>query len=865
MAKEPKAPRPKRDADSEADATEAIKTRLTKAGKEGRETRATRADGTKATKAGTKAGAKEPRTPRKARSVKKSPRKAGGGGFRAWLAWEIFTWGAGLTVGAGLVAAVLWGRAQQDVQGWLANPPKTSPSIVYSAPMELREGQQASVSDLAGELLAAGYERVPTVTSAGQFRLVGDQFDIFTGKMDGPGFTVDEARVSVTMNADGVVTDVTPGDRTVFWPSALATVGDPENRRARVKIDEVSPYVEQAIVAMEDQRFRSHHGVDPFGVARAVVHNVRGDGGTHGGSTLTQQIAKNLFLSPERTMQRKVREAFFAMALESQLSKDEIFEIYVNEVYLGQAGGVPVYGVEQAARAWFGVSAKTLTLGEAAAIGGVISSPNAYSPVKHPEETLKRRDLALDRMVTMGFIDVATAAAEKKKDLVIDGSLPGAVRRAPWAVDEAVAYAEGALGDGALASGGYAVYTTIQPLAQRAAERSLRDGISEVETQYPKAKGTEAALIALRDDGAVIAMVGGRDYIKSPFDRAADAWREVGSTVKPFTLLAAFDADDSMTPLTRISDTAIAREMDGKTWRPENYDGTFHGEVTIRTALENSYNIPAIRLSEQVGLPELQSFLREVGLSKATNWPSVALGGFAATPWEVAGAYTVFPGGGTRHDPYVVRGISDADGKDVLVFETKSRRVASARATALTTSVLQGVIQDGTGARAKAYGVTGQVGGKSGTTNDYRDAWFVGFTPEVVAAVWVGRDRGGDIGLSGGRGALPAWGRFIASLGPNTSKFDIPDGVIGAAVCPQSERMAKQGCPTRYTELFPVGHVPGGGCDIHTGAAITPVATTVSADVVPDVPNPTVAPTDPALTQREERRAEREQQRIERQ
>ncbi len=536
-------------------------------------------------------------------------------------------------------------------------------------------------------------------------------------------------------------------------------------------------------------------------------------------------------------------------------------------MYLGQAGGVPVYGVEEAARAWFGVSAKSLSLGQAATIAGVISSPNAYSPLKHPDVARTRRDLALDRMVAVGAITADDAATAKKVDLVIDGVLPGAVRRAPWAVDEAVAYAEQALGDGVLATGGYSVYTTIQPLDQRAAERSVRDGMAEVDTAFPKAKGAEAALISLKRDGSVVALVGGRDYAKSPFDRATDAWREVGSTAKPLVLLAAFDGDPTLTPLSRVWDSPIAREVDGKTWNPQNYDGVYHGEVTVRTAIEASYNIPAIRLSEMVGLPGTQKFLRSAGLDRATNWPSVALGAFAATPWEMASAYTAFPGGGTTHPAYLVRGISDATGKDVLVIEPESASIASARATALAVSILEGVITDGTGARAREYGVSGPVGAKTGTTNDYRDAWMIGFTPEIVTAVWVGRDRDGLLGLSGSRAALPTWARYMVATGPVRGDFKLPAGVVTAAVCPQSEMPARDACPMRYNEVFPAGAVPGKACDVHGGGVIAAIGGLLASTPQPPAPDQVVPARDPGVDDdpSEMRRAEREMRRLERQ
>ena len=756
------------------------------------------------------------------RSAKGKPARKAIGGWRRWVAIEAGVLVAGVAVGAGIFSAIAWSRANRDVDAFLQAPHTARPGTVWSAPMLIREGMVASPSEIAAELLAAGYDKVPTVTGTNQFRIEGSTLDIATAAWKGPGLEVPASRARVTVATDGRVVDVEPGDSVVLHPTTLAVIGDPATRRDALAIDQLSPMLPKAVIAVEDQRFHNHPGLDPIGIGRALWHNVRNDGSPHGGSTLTQQLAKNLFLSSERSLQRKVREAFFAVALEHRLSKKEILALYLEEVYLGQAGGVPLYGVEAASRAWFGVSAANLDLGEAATVAGVISSPNQYSPLKHPEVAVERRDLALRRMVETGAVSAAEADAAKAKPLVIDGLLPGAVRRAPWAVDEAVAIAERTLGEGAMATGGWQVYTTLQPLLQRAAERAVRDGLAEVEHDYPKAVGAEAALVAIRaDDGAVVALVGGRDYAKSSFDRATDAWREVGSTSKALLLLAALDADPKLGPNTKLWDSPIVREIDGKPWSPANYDGRFRGEVTLRQAIEGSLNVPAVRLSEVVGLDRAQKVARDAGLSKASKLPSAALGAFPATPWEVAGAYTAFPGEGTVRTPRLVAGIADADGATRVVFGPEKHAVASARAAALATSILRGVVTDGTGARAAAYGVTGPVGGKSGTTNDYRDAWFTGFTPEIVATVWVGRDRGANLGLAGSRAALPTWARFLVDSGAIRGGFERPTGLVEATLCAESHRVARPECPRSYGEIFPADGVPDGKCDQHGGPVVS--------------------------------------------
>jgi len=738
--------------------------------------------------------------------------------LKRWLIWEAITVGSGVAVGLTIAGSALWSRAKQDVLTYLANPPRTAPGVIWSAPMEVRPGQRGSVAAIAGDLLAAGYDRVDEAVAtpnggAGSFSVSGGRVEIWTQSLEGPGFSVPQGRSSLRID-DGTVVSTSPASGVRLRPTVLGTVGDLEGRRTDVELSELSRWVEPALLSMEDARFREHAGVDPIGIARALVSNLIRGRQMQGGSTLTQQLAKNLFLTPDRTIRRKVREAFFAAALEHELSKDELLELYLGEVYLGQMGGLPIYGVEQASRAWFGVSADRLELHQAATIVGVISAPNAYSPVRHPERSVTQRNKVLARMLKTGAIDADQASTASERPLLLAGIEPSRVRRAPYAVDVAVDRAEEALGEGALSSGGYQVFTHIQPVLQRAAEEAVAAGMAELDAEYPKASGAQVALVAIRaSDGAVVAMVGGRSYAESPFNRATSAWRQAGSTVKPLTMLAAFD-DGSLSPSDRLKDEPIARKIDGKTWTPRNYDGTFQGRVTIRQAIESSRNIPAILMAEEVGASRLQRFYRAAGLSRSTNLPSAALGSFATSPLELASAYTVFPGAGTGHAPRTVGAITDAGGDPVLVFEASAFDLAHEQAAAQATSVLQGVINAGTGARAARYGVSQPAGGKTGTTDDYRDAWFVGFTPELAVAVWVGRDKG-TLGLSGSRAALPTWSRFVAGAGTTTQRFPTAKGLVAAEVCADSGLPARDACDETYRESFVKGTVPKHKCDLH--------------------------------------------------
>ena len=758
---------------------------------------------TSSAKKRTKAASRAPRKRARARKTQPAPPRRTG----VWLAGEVATLVLGLILGLSVGAVVQYRRAVADVQHWLDHPIQSTPGVIWSAPLTVVPGQPYDAQSLASDLLAAGYEHVPGAPEPRQYD-------------DDAGFEVHAAtgeRVTITFD-DARVLSVEPSALQV-GPVPLAIIGDMETARTPIELDALSPWVAPAVLSMEDARFYRHFGVDPLGVARAILAGASGTGPMQGGSTLTQQLAKNVFLTQERTARRKVTEVFYAVALERMLGKRALLELYLGEVYLGQVGGIPVHGVEQGARTFFGVSAESLTAGQAAALAGIISSPNTWSPHRHPERAQERRDLALGRMVDEGHLEPSVAEAHRTEPLTTGGTMVAANRRAPWAVDMAVDLLEDAL-DGGVAAG-YQVHTEIDPALQRLAERSVRDGLAAVEASYPDAEGAQAALVAVRvRDGAITALVGSRNYAESPFNRASNAYRQIGSTAKPLVLAAAFDADPRLTPLTVVLDEPITRRVDGTAWTPANYDHQFVGEITLRRALEGSRNIPAVKVAETLGISGVQRHLRQVGLSQATLLPSASLGAFPGTPVQVAGAYTVFPGGGTHTTPRLLDHIEDVDGNTVITYEPEHTDVLSAQSAALTTSILEGVISDGTGARARRFDIRGPMAGKTGTTDAYRDAWFVGFTPDHVVAVWVGTDRGEGIGLSGSRAAIPVWGRFVQGIDMPGASFPEPAGMSRVRICADSERVARDACPNTYTERLRDGTEPDERCDEHGGPLV---------------------------------------------
>jgi len=693
-----------------------------------------------------------------------------------------------LAVVAGMLVAVVGGYwlyhgAVNQVDAVLARPLWKEPGQI-SGTLSVMPGLQVGAADVAGALAKAGYSRVSVVAEDGDF------------SVQGPLILVRDhgADVLITFNK-AAIASVSPNPTHHFRATELAGVGGDGHRRRPISRGEMAEHLVLAVLAMEDSRFFEHGGVDGWGIVRALVVNVLGDGHKQGGSTLTQQLAKNLFLSPERTIKRKIRELALAVALEDRLTKEEILELYLNQVYLGSVGGAGVSGVAKAASTYFGTSASRLSLGQAATLAGIISAPNRYSPARHPERAAKRRDLVLGRMVDLGWLAEDERLKAASKDMRVE--VQRNRRLAPWALDEVVDRVEASLGEGTMSEGAVSVQTTIDALLQRVAERAVADGLKELEAKYPRSKNAEVAVVALDpSNGDVLAMVGGRSYGKSSYNRVTKALRQAGSTVKGLSWLALVEADHTISSFTVLADEPIEREVNGKTWAPNNYDGEFLGEVSLEEALATSRNIPAIHVAESVGMDALVEHFGRLGMSGLKPYPSMALGAFEVTPLALASAYTVFPGHGRVVSPRLIRSVRRPDGTEGWKDGVSKQRVVSDRAAFLVGDMLAVTVSEGTGRRVKQYGVAGEVGGKTGTTDGGRDAWFVGYTPELVVAVWVGFDRAKDLGLTGAQAALPIWARLVAGSGRMVSAEPVPpESVEAVSLCGETGALATASCP----------------------------------------------------------------------
>lgn len=604
-----------------------------------------------------------------------------------------------------------------------------------------------------------------------------------------------------------------------------------EERRI-VKIDEVPELLKQAVIAIEDHRFYHHFGVDPLAVLRAAIANFRTGRVVEGGSTLTQQLVKNLFLTNERTWSRKVREAAMAVLLEIRYSKDEILEAYLNEVYFGQRGSQGIYGVGEAAQFYFGKPVSACGLEEAALLAALIRAPGVYSPHRQEERTRVRRDRVLMRMHELGMISEDQYRQGIARPVEVRAFFPQA-NEAPYFVSYLVQELEKDYSLDMLTSEGLRIFTTLDVELQRAATRCLQQGLKRLEDRYPARLRSgsgrpedvlQGALVAVEPHtGAIRALVGGRDYGKSPFNRAVQARRQTGSLFKPVVYLTALEAEAGraprFTPSSILPDEPLEIRYDGKKWSPRNFNEQYHGSVTLRAALEESMNCATVWLSREVGYEKVIQTATLLGLRMpSVPVPSIALGVFESSPLEMVSVYATFANHGMRSMPMAVRKILDKDGRTIERNPVEIRNVASPQACFLLTNLLKGVIQRGT-ARSAAAGLPFAAAGKTGTTDDFNDAWFAGYTPRLASVVWVGFDKPRSLGLSGAEAALPIWVEFMktALAAAGGEDFAVPSGVEFRKVDRVNGLLATENCPDTIDEAYLEGTAPLRFCPVHPG------------------------------------------------
>lgn len=706
-------------------------------------------------------------------------------------------------------------------------------AVIYAAGQVLTPGVSVEGADLVDTLRRLGYREVLGPPGGpGQFRRGPDAWDVYLRARDDPRGARPALRVRLALDAGRIAALATPEgsplEEVELEPELLTGLGDAANQlRHPLPLAAMPRHLVQAVLAAEDHRFYEHPGIDVRAVARALWVNLRRGEVAQGGSTLTQQLVKNLVLTPRRTWGRKLREIVLAVALERRYSKDEILAAYLNGVYLGQHGGYAVYGMGAGARSFFGKEVGHLTLGEAATLAGIIRAPNTYSPVQRPERARERRNLVLHRMRALGMVDERRLALALQERLVArQGAPPRAL--GPYFADWVRVQVEQGQPDGA-PPGGLRIYTTLHPGLQRAAEAALARGLDRLEGRHrglrrkdPAAR-LQGALVALDPrTGEVLALVGGRDYAQSQFNRAVQARRQPGSAFKPFVYLAALrpgprGEPPHFTPASLLEDRPLTIGAGRTAWSPRNYEGRYEGTVTVRRALEQSLNAATVWMADAVGYDAVVRTARELGVTSPLQpVPALVLGSFEVTPLELAAAYAALANGGDRVRPTGLRAVVDREGG---VSEPRGERTPAVRPDEayVLTHLLQGVMERGTGASARLYGVEGPVAGKTGTTNEGRDAWFVGYTPRLVALVWVGFDERDALHLSGAQAALPIWADFMrTAMGAvPAAAFEPPPSVSFRAIDATNGRLATAWCPVVVREAFLAATEPRESCTAH--------------------------------------------------
>lgn len=705
------------------------------------------------------------------------------------------------------------------------------PSRVYSDAEYLFPGVDVKIRALPEKLDRLGYRNTgEKISGPGDYSINNSRIEVYLHDFEYPGESFKGFPVRLYLDADSVSsikrTDTSENLQVVrLEPEEIASVfNQAMEDRTVIKLEEAPKHLMESIILIEDERFLKHKGVDPIGILRAAIVNLRAMRIAQGGSTLTQQLVKNYFLYPERSFIRKFNEMLLAYRIEKTHTKAQILEAYLNEIYLGQRGSSSVSGVAQASHMYFAKDVGQITLGEAAMLAGMIRSPNEYNPINKPEKAKARRDVVLKKMLDEDFItneEYAQAVAEK----IITPKSKLKISTAPYFIDFVKRQLADFYPQEVLQTEGLRIFTTLDMHSQLTGEKVVAEELSRLEKDnvniLPKnhQDPLQACLVSMQPStGYLRALVGGRDYAASQFDRCSQAMRQPGSTFKPFVYLTAMDprrSNKAFTPSSIIDDSPFEVKAGGKMWSPENYDKKSHGQVVLFNALAQSYNIATAKLAIDAGLDNVVSTAKDAGINSPLNAvPAMALGSFEVTPIEMASAYTIFPNGGIRVQPQAIINVTTKDGEVLEKKDIQMKREFDAQPVYITTTMLKGVMDRGTAASARSMGFSAIAAGKTGTTSNYRDAWFVGFTPAVLTLSWIGYDDNAEIKMSGAKAALPMWTSFMKRVTPKgDGDFSGPAGVVLVKVDQKSGGLAGSSCPSDVQQAFIEGTEPTKTCE----------------------------------------------------
>lgn len=711
-----------------------------------------------------------------------------------------------------------------------AGPIFASVTQIYAAPREIRPGQKLTAEDIAADLRRANYNNNPKM---GTFKLDGDSIFIKPGPES--YHSTDGATI---FTSKGVVRKISAENGVALAaydlePQLITALSEDKGRTKRrmVSYNDIPPRMVQAVTAIEDRRFFEHSGLNYGRIAKCAIEDLMSRHLTCGGSTLTQQLARGFFLTPDKRFVRKFREIMITFQLEARFTKQQIFEMYANEINLGQRGSYAINGFGAAAQAYFGKPLRQLDTAECALLAGMIQSPNRLNPYRHRKRAMERRNVVLDSMVETGALTRSQAAHFKAEPIRLASSDIDA-SEAPYFVDLVHDQLVRRIGDQDLSHQSLRIYTSLDPDLQRVASEAVAAGMKRVDELVRKRhrKSTkpitypQVALIALNPHtGQVLALVGGRSYSASQLDHAV-AERPTGSIFKPFVFAAAYNTSINglslgnsgvFTAATLLNDDPQDFGTDGKSYTPKNFvRGEFPGMVTANQALEHSLNIATIALAQQVGYGNVAALARSAGIVNARGTPSVAIGAYDATPMDMAGAYTVFANNGVHIDPWMLASVRNMNGDIVADFSPQARQVLDPRVAYATQSLMENVINHGTGATVRGLGFTAPAAGKTGTEHD---AWFAGYTSNLLCIVWIGNDDYTDIKIQGADAAAPVWAGFMKQAVKlpqysDTKSFSPPDGITVVTLDKNTNLLADATCPDDYTAAFLDGTAPQNFC-----------------------------------------------------
>ena len=767
--------------------------------------------------------------------------------------------GAGMVCGVGLllgslVFAFYWNKYGHIVDERLKQPLFAQTAKIYAAPAEVRPGQKLTPDEIVQQLQQAGYSQ-DGQGSASPMGTYAENASVVTIHPGPQSYhSQDGATISFADHAVDKITGDNGQALAAYELEPLLITGLSDQNRAKrrlVTYDELPPYLVPAVTSIEDRHFFQHGGVDYMRLIAAGIDDLRHAHYSQGGSTLTMQLAKNFFLSPEKRIKRKIIQIIITFQLEHRFNKQQIFQMYANQVPLGQRGSFAIDGFGEAAQAYFGKDVRQLDLPECALLAGMIQSPSRLNPFRHAERAIERRNVVLDAMVETGDITKAQAEQAKAAPLNLD---PGAfdAGEAPYFVDLVRDQLVQRLGDPDYNEQGLRIYTSLDPQLQQIAQDAVAEGMKNVDamvearharlvraaaragTTPPPQVSPQVALVALNPHtGQVLALVGGRNYGVSQFDHAV-SHRPTGSIFKPFVYAAAFNtalagtpltnADGTsaiFTPVTILHDEQTTFSFNNEDYTPRDFDNKYYGDITATEALYRSLNNPTIALAQMVGFDNVASLARDAGIQSARGTPAMAIGAYDATPLEMAGAYTVFANDGVHIDPWMLASVRAPNGDVIADYAPQMKPVLDPRAAFLTLSMMEQVMNNphGTGAGVRNMGFTAPAAGKTGTSHD---AWYAGFTSNLLCIVWVGNDDYSDVKIEGAHAAGPIWADFMKEAVKlpqysDTRDFVPPAGVVQVSLDDNTNLLADASCPDDYTAAFLEGTQPTDTCDHSIG------------------------------------------------